>query len=279
MRNRHIVAWGIFAIIACQTGHGWCVEPATGSVYGRLVADETLRSEAKAPGDKSGNSPPTWRINEHDQGLSHIFIQLRRLVEVEDESQNRFDPKVVRKSVEQAFHKRNGFELSELPKRFAESDDRGRILFPTTTIECRNKRFSPVVLLLREGEPLVIKNADSKGYAIALRGRHGINRKDDLMGANTAIVHWLKAEDYLSIVCHIHPWLQAEVLVTNNPLTTVSDESGRFRLWGVPAGTYKIRGWGMLRTVKVPVTDGVIEVGNKQSVDLGDLVIKLQSTN
>ncbi len=271
-RSRYMIALASFATIIWQGGYGWCNKLATGSVYGRLVADETLQSPANVADDHSTKCVPGWRINKHDRGLSRIFFQLQS-IEPKDEAQSELDPTVVRKSVEQTFHRRNGFELSELSTRFAASDDRARMLFPTSTIECRDSRFSPLILLLREGEPLVIKNTDNEGYAIAVLGSHDINRKDDLMRASTAIVYWPKAEDYLTIVCRIHSSLRAEVLVTNNPLTTVTDESGRFRLWGVPAGTYKIRSWGNGRRVKIPVTDGVIEVNNKHSVDLGDLTI------
>lgn len=55
--------------------------------------------------------------------------------------------------------------------------------------------------------------------------------------------HLLTKPAELEVICELHPWSKAYILVLDNPYHTVSGKSGDFSIEGVPAGTYHLRAW------------------------------------
>jgi len=47
----------------------------------------------------------------------------------------------------------------------------------------------------------------------------------------------------VELLCHVHPEMSAYIVVTETPYVARVERSGRFRLRGVPAGTYQVRAW------------------------------------
>lgn len=47
----------------------------------------------------------------------------------------------------------------------------------------------------------------------------------------------------VKIYCEVHDFMRSIVVVTENPLHAVADDDGRFRIDGVPAGTYTLTFW------------------------------------
>ena len=47
----------------------------------------------------------------------------------------------------------------------------------------------------------------------------------------------------LEVICELHPWAKAYVLVFDHPYYAVTDKDGNFSLEGIPAGTYHLRAW------------------------------------
>ena len=45
------------------------------------------------------------------------------------------------------------------------------------------------------------------------------------------------------VLCNIHSYMSAYILVVDTPYYAVSDSRGRFRLPDVPPGTYTLHGW------------------------------------
>lgn len=45
------------------------------------------------------------------------------------------------------------------------------------------------------------------------------------------------------VKCDIHPWMKAYWLVVDHPYAVVTDEAGRFRIEGIPAGEHEFRVW------------------------------------
>ncbi|HLE57335.1 MAG TPA: hypothetical protein VJB15_09640 [Rhodothermia bacterium] len=53
----------------------------------------------------------------------------------------------------------------------------------------------------------------------------------------------LKKTAQLEIVCELHPWSKAYLIVLDHPYYAVSGKSGDFSIDGVPPGTYHLRAW------------------------------------
>jgi hypothetical protein len=47
----------------------------------------------------------------------------------------------------------------------------------------------------------------------------------------------------LEVVCELHPWSKAYVIVLDHPYYAVSGKSGEFTIDGAPPGTYHLRAW------------------------------------
>jgi len=63
------------------------------------------------------------------------------------------------------------------------------------------------------------------------------------------------------IFCNIHPQMAAYVMVVDTPYFSVSDESGRFAIAGVPAGAYVAHAWrpgGQILNLSVTVGAGTV---------------------
>jgi len=62
----------------------------------------------------------------------------------------------------------------------------------------------------------------------------------------------------IPVKCNVHPWMRAFIVVVKGP-NGVSDESGSFKLDGVPPGTYTLTAWHETygtQTQKVTVAAG-----------------------
>ena len=85
------------------------------------------------------------------------------------------------------------------------------------------------------------------------------------------------------VVCDIHGWMDALLVVKDHPYVAISSEDGTFRLENIPAGTWEFQFWhkttanmrglvvegyevGRKGVIEVTITDG-------ETLDLGDITI------
>lgn len=114
----------------------------------------------------------------------------------------------------------------------------------TTTVALDQKEclFSPHVLAVSVGASVDLLNSDNvmhnlhswsiknAGFNEGVSGGGKLTKKFDL-------------PEVVKITCDVHKWMSSFVVVKGNPYFAVTDESGRFRIENVPAGTYKIEAW------------------------------------
>ena len=117
-------------------------------------------------------------------------------------------------------------------------------------------RFEPHALVVWTAEELEVRNDDTIG--------HNTNLNFALNGDfNQLVAHgspltkkFEKSEPVPApVTCNIHPWMNASVLVRDNPYMAVSGEDGSFEIKNVPAGDQEIIFWhgahGYLRDLVV----------------------------
>lgn len=66
-------------------------------------------------------------------------------------------------------------------------------------------------------------------------GRRGKGQK--------AYVKMLKAEIPVNVYCEIHASMKSDILVLENPFFTTVSPGGRFKIEGIPSGTYRMVAW------------------------------------
>ncbi|HZR83410.1 MAG TPA: carboxypeptidase regulatory-like domain-containing protein [Candidatus Binatia bacterium] len=120
-------------------------------------------------------------------------------------------------------------------------------------------RFIPHVVATTVGQTLSIHNSDPFLHdAHAWLGTKTLFNRALIKGAT--IREQLDEPGLVHINCNVrHTWMQAYVFVGRDPLHAVTGSDGRFRIDGIPPGTYTVTMWHELvgsQDHKVTVTAG-----------------------
>lgn len=120
----------------------------------------------------------------------------------------------------------------------------------TAMLMQRNCEYTPHVLILNPGDHLEIVNQDPIlhnvhsydvdnglrsvfNIAQPVRGFHSRVRDADIAGINAMMT-----------TCDAgHPWMNAYIIRASSPYCAVTDADGKFRLPGVPPGSYTLKMW------------------------------------
>ena len=91
------------------------------------------------------------------------------------------------------------------------------------------------------------------------------------------------------VKCDIHPWMDAYILIRDEPYAAVTTADGKFEIKNIPAGTWKFQFWhkagAYLRKMDINGYKvgrrGEIEVTIKEgeALDLGQMTIPADSLN
>lgn len=104
-------------------------------------------------------------------------------------------------------------------------------------------RFVPHVQTASVGQFLMLKNNDAMlhtAHAYMPEGQPHFN-----VGLYPGKVSRkpLVAAGIIKIVCEVHPWMSAYVVVTEHPYHAVTDLYGEYQISDVPAGSYRLKVW------------------------------------
>ena len=104
--------------------------------------------------------------------------------------------------------------------------------------------YTPHVLGLMAGQPLLIKNSDD-----TLHNIHPLPKVNTPFNIGmpikgmTQTKTFSKPEGPFLVKCDVHPWMGAYIAVFSHPFFGVSDGKGQVELRNLPAGTYTIQSW------------------------------------
>jgi hypothetical protein len=99
--------------------------------------------------------------------------------------------------------------------------------------------FEPRIVVLRQGQDLVVKNSAPVKHSIKWGGDPGGSAVIAEGGSHT--IKNLKADRLpLSLDCAFHGWMQGRALVCNHPYATITDADGNFEIKLAPVGKHKI---------------------------------------
>jgi len=138
-------------------------------------------------------------------------------------------------------------------------------------LDNRGCHFQPHALVLWTAQPLEVRNSDpGLGHntnASELRENTGFN--ETIPNNKPLVKKFTKSEPNPSrVTCSIHPWMNAYILIRDNPYMAVSNKDGVFEIKNIPAGKQSFTFWheakGYVRDFKV----GDEETDRKGQVDL-----------
>jgi len=133
-------------------------------------------------------------------------------------------------------------------------------------IDQKGCQYHPHVLGLRIGQTLKLRNSDG-----LLHNVHALSKVNTpfnmAMPANRteADTKFGKEEGMFLVKCDVHPWMAAYVGVFANPFFAVTGTDGKYKISGLPPGTYEIEAWHEklgVQTAKVTVAAGGAAAAN-----------------
>lgn len=106
------------------------------------------------------------------------------------------------------------------------------------SIRQKDCRFQPSLLVIPDGDELVILNDDAVAHNINT-GQWNVMQKG---GSGEPTVQRVKyrGQPFVRVNCNIHAWMEAWLFVARSPYIAVTDAQGRFRIEGIPSGTYEV---------------------------------------
>ena len=109
-------------------------------------------------------------------------------------------------------------------------------------LDQRNLQFSPQLLVVRVGTPVVFPNSDRVFHNV-FSFHHGKVFDLGLYPVGESKVVHFDRPGVSRIFCNIHPNMAAYVVAVDSPYFAVSDASGAFVIPDVPPGRYTHRAW------------------------------------
>jgi plastocyanin len=103
----------------------------------------------------------------------------------------------------------------------------------------RNETFDPEILVVPVGKEVEFPNEDPVFHNVFSYSRP---KRFDLgryrQGESKSVV--FDRPGYIKVMCEVHKWMRAGILVVENPYYAIVRESGRFRIEGLPPGEYRL---------------------------------------
>jgi hypothetical protein len=137
--------------------------------------------------------------------------------------------------------------------------------FPADTkpaaITQKGCQYIPHVVGVQTGQPLEIANDDATLHNVNAqpKANPGFNFAQPVQGMKN-IKKFDKPEIMIPFICNVHPWMKSYIGVVGNPFFAVSDDTGKFEIKGLPAGTYTLEAWHeKLGTAQKKITVGAGE--------------------
>ena len=104
-------------------------------------------------------------------------------------------------------------------------------------------QYVPHVLAVMRGGSVEFRNSDATMHNIhtmpTVVGNETIDVSQGPKGS-PVVRRFMTAETMLPVRCNNHPWMNAFINVSATPFFAVSDPDGRFRIAGLPPGTYAL---------------------------------------
>jgi plastocyanin len=111
-------------------------------------------------------------------------------------------------------------------------------------LDNKDCRFSPHVMIVHTGQPLVIKNSDTVGHNSNVATLKNPPSNSLIPAGGESSIPFANEEAIpAQVTCNIHPWMKAWIVVRPNPYAAVSAADGSFEIKNVPAGEVELQLW------------------------------------
>lgn len=112
----------------------------------------------------------------------------------------------------------------------------------SATMEQKNRRFSPDILVIPAGSTVSFPNLDPIFHNVFSLSKPRLFDLGNYPKDHTRTVTFPKP-GIVFVHCHLHPNMAGVIVVSPNQWSTRADEAGRFLFSGVPAGVHTVVAW------------------------------------
>jgi plastocyanin len=127
--------------------------------------------------------------------------------------------------------------LESAPRGAFEQTESGRAV-----MDQRNETFVPHVLAITTGTTVEFPNSDRFYHNVFSLSKTKSFDLGRYPTGNSRSVRFDRA-GIVRVFCDIHSHMNAFILVFSHPFFTLTDDEGRYRIDGVPPGTYNVIAW------------------------------------
>jgi len=122
------------------------------------------------------------------------------------------------------------------------SNKRKSVSKSTLIIDQKGCLFVPHVLLCWPKDEIIIKNSDSSTHNIRINPERNSSLNENVAPSNSA-TYIPKYSEFIKVVCDIHPWMNAWIVVREHEYYAVTNHKGFVEFREVPSGSYKLTAW------------------------------------
>jgi hypothetical protein len=128
---------------------------------------------------------------------------------------------------------------------FLKDISRGKAMYipePRRSLDQKQCRYEPHILLVPENGPLQLKSSDAVLHTVHMDGAASYNLPFPF--TDRTVTRTMPTAGLVNVRCNGgHAWMNAEIMVVSHPYYTVTDENGDFELAEVPPGHYQVVAW------------------------------------
>lgn len=136
----------------------------------------------------------------------------------------------------------------------------------TSSIDQKGCVFIPHVAMIPQGSSIELLNSDD-----VMHNLHSWSMKNTAFNEGVAghgkITKTFEFPETVKVTCDVHKWMSAWLIVQENPYYALTDENGKFKIEGVPAGTYTIEAWQ--ESLGKATQEVTVSAGGEVTADFG----------
>jgi plastocyanin len=137
--------------------------------------------------------------------------------------------------------------------------------FAPAVLDQRKCTYDPHIVVMQPGD-LKVTTSDPISHNVHSYSEANRTYNESMNPLNREMTFHFARPERITFKCDLHGWMEAFIIVANNPYYVVTGPGGAFRLTNIPAGSYHLKVWQ--ETLGETTQDVTVEAGKTARVRL-----------